>query len=365
MDTVNVSDYSEERVCEYKGRRYFVRDNGAVYRQCFDNGFVGKWDEKWTFGRVDISTGYLLIGGERVHRIVCTAFHGEPEGERNIVDHIDTNRQNNRPENLRWVSKLENTLNNPITRAKIELRCGSVEAFLENPSLLYGHDSEDPNFKWMKTVTEEEGQRSLKRWREWASKPLSERMPQGKGVGEWIYADTSSNIAPKPSSRPRYAGPYKSWEEHKAAIEESNRLWHEQQYGLKDSLTPGAKQLDWKTPTEFLLCPGVKDDRTLQAYLSKLVRGKVFARTKYGEGGTVLECGYNENDDALYVLTYRQEVEGIGFGKPWALCKITLQDGSFVHENQGSFFREDGGQKYFTLAMGREWTGGDVFDDFC
>ena len=62
----------------------------------------------------------------------------------------------------------------------------------------------------------------------------------------------------------------------------------------------------------------------------------------------------------LYVLTYKKDVI-----KPWALCKITLKDGYFVHENQHTFFDEDGGQKYFTLAMGHEWTGGDVFDDFC
>ena len=56
---------------------------------------------------------------------------------------------------------------------------------------------------------------------------------------------------------------------------------------------------------------------------------------------------------------------GVPFGKSWALCKITQQDGYYVHENEGSFFHEDGGLKYFTLAMGQEWTGGEVFDDLC
>ena len=51
--------------------------------------------------------------------------------------------------------------------------------------------------------------------------------------------------------------------------------------------------------------------------------------------------------------------------KPWVLSKITLQDGYFVHSNEGSFFQEDGGQKFFTLAMGREWDGGEVFDELC
>ena len=35
------------------------------------------------------------------------------------VDHINTNRNDNRAENLRWVTKLENA-NNPLTRQKIK-----------------------------------------------------------------------------------------------------------------------------------------------------------------------------------------------------------------------------------------------------
>ena len=132
METPNINNFSEERICIYKGRRYYVRDNGAVYRQCKDDGKPRKWDEEWTFGKFDPNTGYMLIGQERVHRIVCTAYHGDPVGDRNVADHIDINRCNNRPDNLRWVTKLENTLNNPITRAKLELICGSIEAFLES-----------------------------------------------------------------------------------------------------------------------------------------------------------------------------------------------------------------------------------------
>ena len=358
---LNLSDFTREQVCEYKGRRYYVRDNGAVYRQCQDDGKRRKWDEEWTFGKFDPNTGYMLIGQERVHRIVCTAYHGEPVGDRNVADHIDTNRCNNRPENLRWVTKLENTLLNPITRAKIELICGSVEAFLANPSLLLGHESENSNFTWMRAVTREEAERSLERWKEWAAKPIEERKSNGerKGPGEWIFSEEEMAEARKWNGNWENTG-YKSWEQQKAEIEEENRRIYEEQYGLKDSLTPGAKQFKWKTSTEFLLCPQNGQERTLQAYLSNLVKGKVFTRTEYGDGGEVLDAGYNSEEDAVYVLTYKEDSM-----KPWALCKITLQDGYFVHENQHSFFGEDGGKKYFTLAMGREWTGGDVFDDFC
>lgn len=364
METPDISDFSEERICIYKERRYYVRDNGAVYRQCKDDGKLRKWDEEWTLGKFDPNTGYMLIGQERVHRIVCSAYHGDPIGDRNVADHIDTNRCNNRPENLRWVTKLENTLNNPITRAKVELICGSIEAFLENPSLLYGHESENPNFTWMCAVTKEEAQRSLKRWNEWAAKPKEERKPKGEGVGGWIYDENKPLVEQKPRKQFQYVGPYKSYAEHKAAVEEMNRLEREKQLGLKDSLTPGAKQLNWKTPTEFLLCPVEGQERTLHAYLSNLGKGGVFSRSKYKDGDVVFKCGYNPIDKTICVITHNQKIADQGYGKPWAVCKITFQNNFFVHQNQGSFFDSNGGEREYTEAMGHKWTGGEVFDDY-
>ncbi len=357
--------YDEVRVCEYKGRRYLVRNNGAVCRLPKEDGRISKWDNVWTFGTKREDNGYMyLTGNISIHQIVCTAFHGEPEYPQMIVDHIDTNRCNNRPKNLRWITKLENILNNPITRAKVELICGSIPAFLENPSLLFGHESEDNNFSWMRTVSKEEAERSLKRWNEWAAKPIEERMPKGQGVGEFLFSEEQEFI--RSWNGGKLIPDHKPWPQQKAEIEAANLKQYEADYGLKDSLTPGAKQLNWKTPTEFLLCPTEGQERTLQLYLDNLVKGKVFTRTQYGDGGVVLDCGINEAENALYVLTqYGNNEDDQRTVKPWALCKITLQNGFFVHENRGSFFQEDGGIKRFTLAMGREWDGGEVYDDSC
>ena len=65
------------------------------------------------------STGYLGVtlvaaDGTRVdaavHRLVARAFHGEPVGESNVVNHIDSNRQNNIATNLEWGTHSHNLL---------------------------------------------------------------------------------------------------------------------------------------------------------------------------------------------------------------------------------------------------------------
>lgn len=43
-----------------------------------------------------------------IHRLVCVAFYGPPEGDRNVVNHIDGDRQNNHVLNLEWCSPREN-----------------------------------------------------------------------------------------------------------------------------------------------------------------------------------------------------------------------------------------------------------------
>lgn len=185
---VNVENYEKQTECVYKDEHYSVRDNGTIFRHSRQNKPLRKHDNHWTFGTPN-NYGYLLIVSEVVHRIVAYAFLGEPPTSQHVVDHIDTNRQNNRPENLRWLTKLENILNNPITVKKIVFRCGSIEAFLKDPSILKTYESEDPNFTWMRAVTPEEAKISWERLSNWAKRDYSSSISNGNSLGEWVFSN--------------------------------------------------------------------------------------------------------------------------------------------------------------------------------
>lgn len=137
MNQQSISDYSQEMICIYKEETYSVRDNGAIFRHPRKEGRIRVLDAVWTFGKVNSQKGYLEIGNIAIHRIVAIAFLGPPPTAQHVVDHIDTNRQNNRPENLRWVTRFENIILNEITRKKIELLCGcSSKPFHKSVSIV-------------------------------------------------------------------------------------------------------------------------------------------------------------------------------------------------------------------------------------
>lgn len=311
----SIEDYYEVRDCIYKGEHYSARDNGSIMRHQRDGMRKRKLDEVWSFGVPNMATGYMDFCGERVHRIVATAFHGPAPSEQHVVDHIDTNRQNNRPENLRWLTKLENILNNPITRKKVELICGSIEAFLENPSLLYGHESEDNNFSWMRNVTPEEARISLERLTEWAKSPA---VPKGGTMGDWIFQGK-----PGAGFRSETRNVIPDFQEPLEEEEEVEPL-------KTQSLTPNAIQLNWKYPVQFPCCPRHFSGNPLEAYMTNLEEGKVFSSNDYGDS-TVLQFGMPQ-PDCLWVMCS----VSIGW-KFHAITKITFKDDVFYHENKGVY----------------------------
>jgi len=324
--------YSDILECHYKNEHYSVRDNGAVLRHTPINKRSRPTDNNWTFGKLNIKTGYLEIASVRIHRIVATAFHGEPPTKEHIVDHIDTNKQNNRPTNLRWITRLENILLNPITARRIELVCGSVEAFLASPSK-FRDKFPDPNYEWMCTVSIQEAQASKERLLAWAK---SDKPLQGGSLGEWIYNRSMSN---------QFAD------------------YVEEELEFINSLTPNAvqKARNWKTPSEFPCCPQENTHNPIADYTANLNVGNVFSRNQYTS--SIIECfAISKDENTLWIMCKSGDENPI---KPYSLAEITYQNDVFVHNSLGTFFEKGGAGKQFTLAQGLEWTGGDTIDDYC
>ena len=144
-------------------------------------------------------------------------------------------------------------------------------------------------------------------------------------------------------------------------IEEENRRIYEMEYGLKPSLTSGAWQLNWKTPTIFPLCPSNPTENPIQEYASRLSVGDVFSTNEYKSDSTIIRSVISKCGTRLVVLCKNATVKGVS---GYVLASVKFDEGFYIHHNLGSFTEEIGGVKYFTLEIGEEWTGGEVFDDY-
>ncbi len=351
----------EVKECDYKSEHYSVRDDGMILRHQREGKPRRKLDEVWTYGTVNPDTGYLNFGNERAHRIVATAFHGQAPSNQHVVDHIDTNRQNNRPENLRWLTKLENILNNEITRKKIEFICGSVEAFLENPQLLYGHESEDKNFSWMRNVSKEEAQNCLANWSHWAktAAPDLNYKKRESHAGDWIFnkpvqqsegnsfMDQFLNSLGTPDFKMPQTQEPTPLGERVDRIKE-DEVNEEEVHLHTQSLTPNAIQIDWKNPVEFPCCPQQVTDKPLEMYIVNMKKGIVFSKNHLGES-TILRFGMTDIN-TLWVMS------SISIGwNTHAFTKITYEDGIYYHENMGVFDIGDEPEELFeTILRGNQ-----------
>ena len=339
---MNSSIYSFEKevVCEYRGNTYSVRDNGMVMRHAPKGKKKRPLDEQWDFGRINRQKGYLTLGDVPVHRIVAYAFLGEPPTDKHVVDHIDTNKMNNRPENLRWVTRLENIILNDITRAKIEKLCGCpIEEVLKDMSILHDKDL-GPNLNWMKIVNPIEAKNCLENWTKWA-----------KDIEKVKSID---NYERKASKNIYYSHGFKV---DNTSLEFQQELYSKR-HGLEMS-PANAKWFDYQYYGCFKLCP---ETSSLSDYEANLKKGAILFEP-CGKGPDecfmVDDWYYNKDEEKLYICCSRKA--GV---KTIFLATIVLKDNIFYHDMVG-YFDPNSLNKYFTIAKGEEWTGGEVFDDYC
>ena len=389
-----INDYKEVKECVYKEEHYSVRDNGAVMRHLREGKKPRRDDGVWTFGVKNSQNGYMMLGQHRVHIIVATAFLGAQDSKVYVVDHIDTNRCNNRVENLRWFTRLENALNNEITRNKIIYICGSIEAFIENPSILREHLIGEPSLEWMRTVTREEATTAYNNIKQYWEKQTTNPKPLvGGKMNEMVFSEqipvirtsllhqvSESNIDNSNNDQYNSQGNVSSeeWERMTRSLREPykelEQVSNEEERVAIESFEPElvqaksptvAWQKRWKTPTEFLCCPSEIGDNTIEEYFNNLVVGSDYNSTLYYSNNEpdfqkIVDKAYIDNNKSILVFS----VNEAGM-KPYALSKIYIIDDKIIHESMGTFFEENGALKQFTLAQGLEWTGGDSIDDYC
>ena len=119
----------------------FAREDGAVKlpesTSITPNGGVRKHETKWITGSKHKASKTarheylrLFYRGKcyKMHRLVCSAFHGPRPFEGAIVIHLDENALNNKPENLKWGTQKEN-LNMPKVVAFFKQRTGENSCY--------------------------------------------------------------------------------------------------------------------------------------------------------------------------------------------------------------------------------------------
>lgn len=333
-----IEEYREVKECVFKGEHYLVRDNGAVKRSARTGGRKRKLDETWTFGEKNAANGYMYIGTHRIHQIVATAFYGARDSKIYVVDHMDTNRCNNRVENLQWLTRLENALANPATRKKIEYLCGSLERFLEDPTCLRVAAGENQDIAWMRTVSADEAAAAKANIEHWAKMPNK---------------DSTTRSALKVSD--------KSWifkKLHKADWSMSQARCHEEEL-VAAAYPPSAVQLKWRIPSRFPLCPESVGETPLVDYMMRLSVGAVFSVNEY-TSSVIQKFALSEDKKKIVVwCTVNTGIKG------YAVASVYVENDKFIHKSVGTAFEDIGADWLYAEERGLPYDGPKGVDYYC
>ena len=216
--------------------------------------------------------------------------------------------------------------------------------------------------EWFCVLPKEESDKCRKHLDRWVQEDNKFKQFPGerKGIGEWIYEDNCSNRLDNLLKSDWTAMEQrKSYAKQRVEIEaEPIRFNEEQSLAIKDSLTPGAKQVNWKVLTEFPLCPSFSSESPLEEYLGNLVQDKTFCQNNQYHS-EIVKAELSLDRSHISVITTTSGATN------YALTEIRYENGFFIHKSIRTFFSKEGAEKYYTLSIGKEWTGGDVLEDFC
>lgn len=174
--------------------------------------------EHWTYGSNN-SNGYRTVGvngkRHRVHRLVAETFIPNPDNK-SFVDHINRIRDDNRVENLRWVTRSENERNTPgydrVTNRNGTHSCDDVRQYNKEHHKRYYPTVAQIKKEYNATYRQKNLERELNRSVEYAKdKRLThKRVRLSDGSFPWVPKDIASILLDMPVEERSYETPNRS-----------------------------------------------------------------------------------------------------------------------------------------------------------
>ena len=114
--------------------------------------------------------------------------------------------------------------------------------------------------------------------------------------------------------------------------------------------------------TKYYCIPSLKSNtqHPLQEYINQLQIGMLFASNSYAKP-FIFDKALSLDSNSLIILGK----DIYGAIKPWVVYKVNYINGNFVHRYVSGHFDYVSALRDFTIAQGKEWTGGDVLSDYC
>lgn len=178
----------------------------------------GVHSEHWTTGYRN-DNGYCRVVINRkpflVHRLVAETFIPNPDNKL-FVDHINRVRDDNRVENLRWVTRSENQRNTPgydrVAERNGTHRCDDVSQYNKEHHKRYYSTVAQFKKEYNSIYRQENLERELDRGREYqkAKRLTHKRVRLSDGSCPWVPKDIASILLDMPVEERRYENPNRS-----------------------------------------------------------------------------------------------------------------------------------------------------------
>lgn len=242
-------------------------------------------------------------------------FFGNPPNSQYVVFHKNYNKQDNRVENLAWVTKFEYHILQPQVQAQLRIVTGEnkIEKILSDFEQYKTFLPQ--NLSWMRFVTQNDADKCLQKYIDLKFSTTEER--------ERLDWNTNEN---------------------RERIKEI-------QADLHPSLTLNAAVKGNMIPSYFPCCPQTITESPLQTYFENLKPKNVYYMNKHYKT-IILDIALSE--DKQQIIVKCESGDGENAIKPWSVSTISFEDGVYIHSLYKTCFQKESTDKYFSVLQDKE-----------